>query len=169
MLYEYRKAKDPVAATDLHLPWRLRISNPHPQAAELGCCVCRASRTRGQGQERRRGVRRAAAVAGAGRPNAVGLHAARWGVGALPTDDPSWCGRGPTPRSTACGPASTRSPTCGLSARPRAHGRRGPSRRRRVFYPRGWAKGRGCEEAVGTRPAPLSEGGRRCLSRLRST
>ena len=51
----------------------------------------------------------------------------------------------------------------------RAHGRRGPSRRRRVFYPRGWAKGRGCEEAIGTRPAPLSEGGRQCLSLLRST
>ena len=94
MFYEYRKAKDPVAATDLHLPWRLRISTPHPQAAELGCCVCRASRTRGRGQERRRGGRRAAAVAGAGRPRAVGLHAARWGVGALPAGDPSWCGGG---------------------------------------------------------------------------
>ena len=135
----------------------------------MGCCVCRASRTRGRGQERRCGGRRAAAVASAGRPRAVGLHAARWGIGALPAGDPSWCGGGPTPCSTACGPASTRSPTCGLSARPRAHGRRGPSRRRRVFYPRGWAKGRGCEEAIGTRPAPLSEGGRRCLSRLRST
>ncbi|KAG2650094.1 hypothetical protein PVAP13_1NG266195 [Panicum virgatum] len=73
---------------DLHLPWRLRISNPHPQAAELGCCVCRASRTHGRGQERRRGGRRDAAVAGAGRPRAVGLHAARWGVGALPAGVP---------------------------------------------------------------------------------
>ena len=60
----------------------------------MGCCVCRASRTRGRGQERRRGGRRAAAVAGAGRPRAVGLHAARWGVGALPAGDISWCGGG---------------------------------------------------------------------------
>ena len=74
-----------------------------------------------------------------------------------------WQG-GATPRPAACGPASTRSPTCGLSARPCAHGRCRPSRRCRVFYLRGWAKGRGCEEAISTRPALLSEGGRRCLS-----